>query len=131
MMKPHLALISVVVRDYDEALRYYIGQLGFRLREDTAQAEGRRWVVVTPPDGTCGLLLARAKNDRERAAVGNQTGGRVSFFLQTDDFDRDFAAYGARGVRFIETPRVETYGKVAVFEDLYGNRWDLIQLNAS
>ena len=128
-MKQFLGAVSVVVRDYDEAIAYYTQVLGFRLVEDTPRGEGRRWVVVAPPGSAeCRLLLARAKNAAELAAVGNQTGGRVFLFLQTDDFDRDYAAYRARGVVFTEVPRHEDYGTVAVFTDLYGNKWDLLQL---
>lgn len=127
-MKQSLAALSLLVRDYDEALAYYTGVLGFRLVADTPMGGGKRWVLVAPPgsDG-CQLLLARAKNDAELAAVGHQTGGRVFLFLHTDDFRRDYAAYLSRGVRFVESPRHEPYGTVVVFEDLYGNKWDLVQ----
>ncbi len=120
--------VTFLVRDYDEAIRYFAGCLGFRVAEDTPQGPGRRWVLVTP-GGPAGarLLLARAKNPRELSAVGNQGGGRVFLFLRTDDFNRDHAAFTARGVRFLEEPRSEPYGTVAVFEDLYGNKWDLIE----
>ncbi|MFF8841750.1 VOC family protein [Streptomyces sp. NPDC015127] len=126
---PVIALVSLVVRDYDEAIAFYTGALGFDLVEDTGRGDSSRWVVVRPPgapDGT-GLLLARAKNDAERASVGAQTGGRVGFFLHTDDFARDHARMTAAGVRFLEEPRHEPYGTVAVFEDLYGNKWDLLE----
>lgn len=127
-MNIQLAGVTLVVRDYDEAIAFYTGRLGFLLVEDTPLGDGRRWVRVAPPGpGSCPLLLARAKNDREAAAVGNQSGGRVFLFLHTDDFARDHATFRARGVRFREEPRHESYGIVAVFEDLYGNRWDLIQ----
>jgi catechol 2,3-dioxygenase-like lactoylglutathione lyase family enzyme len=123
-----LALVALVVNDYDEAIDYYVRVLGFTLREDTPQAEGKRWVVVSPPGGVgTGLLLARAANDPQRRAVGLQTGGRVFLFLHTDDFERDYAAYKKRGVSFVEPPRQESYGKVVVFTDLYGNRWDLVE----
>ncbi|MFD5101556.1 VOC family protein [Streptomyces albidochromogenes] len=125
----HIALVTLVVRDYDEAVAFYTGALGFGLAEDSDRGDGSRWVVVRPPgsaDGT-GLLLARAKDDEQRARVGGQTGGRVGFFLHTDDFARDHARMTAAGVRFLEEPRHEPYGSVAVFEDLYGNRWDLLQ----
>ena len=123
-----LAQIALVVRDYDEALAYYVGVLGFELVEDRPMPEpGKRWVSVRPRGGGCGLLLARAANEAQRAAIGNQSGGRVFLFLHTDDFARDHAAWSARGVRFREAPREEAYGTVAVFEDLYGNAWDLIQ----
>jgi len=127
-MPQSIVAVSVVVRDYDEAIRYYTDSLGFDLIEDLPQSPTKRWVVVAPRGpGSCRLLLAQPKNDAERAAIGRQTGGRVFLFLHTDDFDRDHAAYLFRGVKFLETPRLEAYGKVAVFEDLYGNKWDLIQ----
>jgi len=117
-----------VVGDYDEAIDYYVRTLGFALREDTPLGSGKRWVVVEPQGGAgSGLLLAKAANDRQRQAVGQQTGGRVFLFLHTDDFQRDYAAYRERGVTFMEGPRQEAYGTVAVFTDLYGNRWDLIE----
>ncbi|MFD9796213.1 VOC family protein [Streptomyces sp. NPDC059070] len=124
----HIALITLVVREYDEAIAFYTDALGFELIEDTDRGDGTRWVVVRPRGaGAAGLLLARAKNDAERAAVGHQTGGRVGFFLHTEDFAADHARMLAAGVRFKEEPRHEEYGSVAVFEDLYGNRWDLLQ----
>lgn len=122
-----LALCALVVADYDEAIAYYTGSLGFRLDEDCAMGDGKRWVVVTPPGSAAGLLLARASDDRQQAAIGNQTGGRVAFFLHTDDFGRDHRAMLAKGVHFVEEPRDEDYGRVAVFTDLYGNKWDLIE----
>lgn len=127
-MPKRLALVSLVVRNYDEAKTYYTESLGFTLVEDTDMGGGKRWLVVSP-EGVTGtnILLAEAKNDAERAAIGNQTGGRVSFFLHTDDFARDHTAMLARGVNFRETPRLEAYGTVAVFDDLYGNGWDLIE----
>ena len=130
-MKQSIGAVTVVVADYDEAIAWYTGVLGFVLCEDTAQADARRWVRVAPP-GTTGtsLLLARAATEAQRARIGDQTGGRVGLFLHTDDFARDYAAMSARGVRFVEPPREETYGKVAVFTDLYGNRWDLLELHA-
>ncbi len=128
---PHLAHIALIVRDYDEALAFYIGKLGFVAVADTPiPDQDKRWVTIRPPrapDGATTLLLARAASSEQAAAIGNQAAGRVFLFLETDDFDRDFAAYAAAGVRFVETPRDEAYGKVAVFEDLYGNRWDLIE----
>lgn len=130
-MKQILGAVSVVVRDYDEAIAFYTQVLGFHLVEDSPRGPGRRWVVVAPPGSTeCRLLLAKAKNAAELAAVGNQTGGRVFLFLQTDDFARDYAAFRARGVLFAEAPRHEDYGTVAVFADLNGNKWDLLQLAA-
>ena len=127
-MQRALAIVALVVRDYDEAIDYYTRVLGFTLVEDRDMpAEHKRWVVVAPGQGGAHLLLARASNDAQRTRIGDQTGGRVFLFLHTDDFQRDFDAYRAAGVRFLGAPRVETYGTVAVFEDLYGNRWDLIQ----
>ena len=125
-----IGLFAIVVRDYDEAIRFYVDAVGFTLREDTDLGGGKRWVVVGPPSGGCGVLLARASGPEQEARVGDQTGGRVGFFLETDNFERDFTAYTARGVRFLEAPRHEVYGSVAVFEDLYGNKWDLIQPKA-
>ncbi|MEW5917905.1 MAG: VOC family protein [Gemmatimonadota bacterium] len=122
-----LVLVSIVVRDYDEAIAYYTKVLGFRLVEDSDRGSGKRWVVVRPGVGGCGLLLARAANADQERAVGNQTGGRVFLFLHTDDFSRDYAAFKERGVSFTEEPREESYGRVVVFTDLYGNKWDLIE----
>ena len=131
MPKLSLVQLSLVVRDYDEAIAWYTGTLGFELIADEPRAPGKRWVVVAPPGGAgAKLLLAQAANDAQRAAIGNQTGGRVFLFLHTDDFHRDHARFAAGGARFIEAPREEAYGTVAVFEDLYGNRWDLIQPRA-
>lgn len=128
-MNQHLGAVSVLVRDYDEAIAYYTGTLGFRLVEDTPLSRDRRWVQVTPQGGNgCALLLAKADGPRQVAAIGAQTGGRVFLFLHTDDFWRDYRLLAARGVRFCEAPREEAYGTVAVFEDLYGNRWDLLQV---
>lgn len=121
-----IACVSVVVRDYDEAIAWYTRLPGFALLEDTTLAPGKRWVVVGTGQGTA-LLLARAADARQAAHVGDQTGGRVFLFLETDDFARDHAAMQAAGVRFLEPPRTEAYGVVAVFEDVYGNRWDLIE----
>jgi catechol 2,3-dioxygenase-like lactoylglutathione lyase family enzyme len=129
-----IALVTLVVDDYDEAIRFYTDALGFRLAEDTPRPDGSRWVVVEPgtegqgaeAQGTA-LLLARAKGEAQRDRVGDQTGGRVGFFLHTDDFARDHARMVAAGVTFLEEPRHEPYGSVAVFQDLYGNRWDLLQ----
>ena len=122
-----LALVAIVVRDYDEAIDFYTRNLGFRLIEDSPRGPGKRWVVVAPSGGGASLLLAKAANDLQLSRVGNQTGGRVFLFLHTDDFHRDHRAMMARGIRFVEAPREEDYGTVAVFEDLYGNRWDLIE----
>lgn len=123
-----MSLVSVVVRDYDEAIAFYVGVLGFTLVDDTYQPEqDKRWVVVRPNGGGCSVLLAQAANAEQAKFIGNQTGGRVFLFLQTDDFDRDYAAYVARGVEFVREPKVEPYGKVAVFRDVCGNLWDLIE----
>jgi catechol 2,3-dioxygenase-like lactoylglutathione lyase family enzyme len=121
--------VALVVRDYDEAIAFYCGKLGFTLVEDIYQpAQDKRWVVVSPP-GAIGtsLLLARAANSEQERFVGNQAGGRVFLFLETDDFWRDYARMRNRGIVFVREPKAEPYGTVAVFEDLYGNRWDLIQ----
>jgi catechol 2,3-dioxygenase-like lactoylglutathione lyase family enzyme len=127
-VKQSLFLSAVLVRDYDEAIAFYAGKLGFELRLDNRLSETKRWVVMAPPGGGTGcILLAKAEGPRQLERVGDQTGGRVMLFLDTDDFGRDHRAYSERGVRFVEPPRVEDYGTVAVFEDLYGNRWDLIQ----
>ncbi|HEY8616859.1 VOC family protein [Phenylobacterium sp.] len=125
-MPQRLALTALLVRDYDEAIGFYVGKLGFELVEDTHMGGGKRWVVVRPAGSEAGLLLARASGEQARA-VGDQAGGRVFLFLETDDFDRDHARMAAAGVRFLEAPRREPYGTVAVFEDLYGTKWDLIQ----
>jgi catechol 2,3-dioxygenase-like lactoylglutathione lyase family enzyme len=128
-MPLRLATLTLVVRDYDEAIAWFTEKLGFTLLEDTPLSAEKRWVVVAPSGGEtgAGLLLAKAANPAQLAAVGNQTGGRVFLFLHTDDFGRDYDAFRARGVPFREPPREEAYGTVAVFEDLYGNAWDLIQ----
>jgi catechol 2,3-dioxygenase-like lactoylglutathione lyase family enzyme len=128
-MSQCLGLVSVVVRDYDEALAFYVGVLGFELIEDTPMPEeNKRWVVVRPPGARhSGILLARATNEEQAARVGNQTGGRVFLFLHTDDFDRDYSAYRNNGVVFLRPQREMPYGTVAVFQDLYGNLWDLVQ----
>ena len=127
-MNRNIVSVALVVADYDEAIEFYVDKLGFELVEDTPLSDTKRWVVVAPPgSGATRLLLARAADERQRAAVGNQTGGRVFLFMHTDDFQRDYDAMTARGVRFCEQPRDEQYGRVVVFEDLYGNKWDLIQ----
>lgn len=124
----HLNLISVLVADYDAAIAFYTGALGFTLVEDSDMGGGKRWVVVAPrPDAETRILLAKAANPFQVARIGNQTGGRVFLFLHTDDFAADHARMTAAGVRFLEAPRREPYGTVAVFEDLCGNRWDLLQ----
>jgi catechol 2,3-dioxygenase-like lactoylglutathione lyase family enzyme len=130
-MPQSLAHIALVVRDYDEAIGWYMDKLGFALVEDTYQPEqDKRWVLVAPagagPDATT-ILLARASSSEQAAFIGNQAGGRVFLFLKTDDFDRDYAAFRDRGVRFVREPKQAPYGKVAVFEDLCGNLWDLVQ----
>ena len=126
-MKQRLAQIALVVNDYDEAIKYYTQKMGFELLEDTPLSEKKRWVVVSPKgDGGCTLLLAKAANDVQRSRVGNQAGGRVFLFLHTDDFWRDYHQLIENEVAFIRAPSVEEYGTVAVFEDLYGNLWDLI-----
>jgi catechol 2,3-dioxygenase-like lactoylglutathione lyase family enzyme len=122
-----LSLTALLVRDYDEAIAFYVGKLGFDLTADGSQGGGKRWVVVTPSGGGAGLLLAKAVGADQQARIGDQAGGRVGLFLQTDDFAADHARMSAAGVCFAETPRHEPYGTVAVFEDLYGNRWDLIE----
>jgi catechol 2,3-dioxygenase-like lactoylglutathione lyase family enzyme len=128
-MKQSLGLVSLVVRDYDEAIAFYVDVLGFTLIEDTfVPAQDKRWVVVAPPGSTgTHILLARASDARQVERIGDQTGGRVFLFLYTDDFARDFELYKAKGVTFVREPREEPYGKVAVFSDLYGNLWDLLQ----
>ncbi len=122
-----LALATLVVHDYDEALRFYVDKVGFTLVSDERQSPTKRWVVVTPPDGGTGLLLAKADGPAQRAAVGNQTGGRVAFFLSTTDFAGTHARMVDAGVHFREDPRHEVYGWVCVWEDLYGTTWDLLE----
>jgi catechol 2,3-dioxygenase-like lactoylglutathione lyase family enzyme len=123
-----LAHMALVVREYDEAIAFYVHKLGFILLEDTDLGGEKRWVRVAPPGGNgAALLLARAVGPEQQSRIGNQTGGRVFLFLETDDFRRDYDAYRAAGVQFIRDPKEEPYGTVAVFEDLYGNLWDLIE----
>ncbi|HBK44895.1 MAG TPA: glyoxalase [Xanthomonadaceae bacterium] len=127
-MKRRLALATLVVEDYDAAIAWYTGKLGFRLLQDKPLGAGKRWVVVGPGDGDeAGLLLAQPGDERQRQRIGDQTGGRVGFFLNTDDFWRDYHAMQAKGVEFLETPREEAYATVAVFRDLHGNTWDLLE----
>ena len=128
-MKQSLALTALVVRDYDEALAFYVGTLGFTLVEDRYVPEqDKRWVVVAPRGSTGpGLLLARAVGDEQQSRIGNQTGGRVFLFLDTDDFWRDYEAYRSKGVVFVREPAEQPYGTVAVFRDFYGNLWDLVE----
>lgn len=128
-MKQSIVHVALVVREYDEAIRFYTGKLNFRLVEDTYQPEqDKRWVLVAPPGSeSTVLLLARASTPEQESFIGKQTGGRVFLFLQTDDFWRDYKRMSSLGIRFIREPKVEPYGTVAVFEDLYGNLWDLIE----
>jgi catechol 2,3-dioxygenase-like lactoylglutathione lyase family enzyme len=128
-MKQSLGLVSLVVREYDEALAFFVGKLGFTLVEDRFVAEqAKRWVVVSPPGAVeSRLLLARASTAEQQARIGDQTGGRVFLFLNTDDFWRDYESYRSKGIVFVRDPQDEPYGTVAVFEDLYGNQWDLLQ----
>ena len=128
-MKQSLALTALLVRDYDEAIEFYVSKLGFELIEDTPVPEQeKRWVVVAPPGASeSRLLLSRSVDDEQISRVGNQTGGRVFMFLKTDDFWRDYEAFRERSVVFVRDPQEESYGTVAVFKDLYGNLWDLIQ----
>lgn len=129
-MKQRLAHIAIVVKDYDEAIEFYTKKLNFILKEDTQLSETKRWVLIAPPgseeDGCC-LLLAKAATAEQQSRVGNQTGGRVFLFLNTDDFNRDYKAMQAKGIIFVREPVTEPYGTVAVFRDLYGNLWDLIE----
>jgi catechol 2,3-dioxygenase-like lactoylglutathione lyase family enzyme len=122
-----IAHISLVVKDYDEAIRFYVDTLGFELLEDTTLSATKRWVRVAPKGAATSLLLAKADGPTQEPYIGNQTGGRVFLFLYTDDFERDFNLYTNRGVEFVRPPQKESYGTVAVFKDLYGNLWDLIQ----
>lgn len=131
IMTQKVATLSLLVADYDEAIAFYCDKLGFALVADTPLGPGKRWVLVAPPGGHgARLLLARADGPEELEAVGNQAGGRVMLFLETDDFAGDFAAMSEKGVTFLEAPRHEIYGSVAVFADLYGNKWDLIEPRA-
>jgi len=127
-MNQRLAQIALVVKDYDEAIKFYTEKLNFNLIEDTVLGETKRWVLISPPgDGDCHLLLARAANEEQQSRVGNQTGGRVLLFLYTDDFYRDYENLKSKGVVIVRPPVKEEYGTVAVFADLYGNLWDLIE----
>ena len=129
-MRQSIPLIALVVRDYDEAIAFFRGKLGFSLIEDDYQPEqDKRWVVIAPPgaEGGCSILLARASNPEQEARIGSQTGGRVFLFLATDDFERDFAAMQANGIEFVRPPVDMPYGRVAVWRDLYGNLWDLVE----
>jgi len=127
-MNQRLAHITLVVDDYDEAITFYTEKLNFRLVEDTVLSETKRWVLVAPTgSGECGLLLAKASNEEQKSRIGNQTGGRVFLFLNTDNFKRDYENLKLNGVTIVREPSVEEYGTVAVFADLYGNLWDLIE----
>ena len=129
-IKQRIAHIALVVRDYDEAIAFYTKKLDFRLVEDTRISDDKRWVVVAPPGAQeCTLLLAKAANEKQSESIGNQTGGRVFLFLFTDDFQRDYEKMSARKIKFVRPPKEEDYGTVAVFEDLYGNLWDLLEPN--
>jgi len=139
-VQQHIGSIALVVKDYDDAIEFYTQKLNFELVEDTDLGEGKRWVLISPPNsnGTCSngtnssrtnLLLAKATTPEQMSAIGNQTGGRVFLFLHTNDFWRDYNLMLSKGVAFNEEPRVEPYGTVVVFEDLYGTKWDLLQLN--
>jgi len=125
--RQRLSLVSLLVRDYDEAIAFYVAKFGFELREDRRLSNEKRWVVVGPKGGQASLLLAKAVGEQQTAGIGKQAGGRVFLFLETDNFARDHARYLAEGINFREQPRLEPYGTVAVFEDLYGNPWDLIE----
>jgi catechol 2,3-dioxygenase-like lactoylglutathione lyase family enzyme len=130
-MQQKIGLVSLLVRNYDHAINWFTDKLQFRVVEDTDLGAGKRWVVVAPPGAMeSGILLAQPVDAGQTACIGNQTGGRVFLFLNTDDFARDHAAMLAKGVTFLEAPRHETYGTVAVFADLYGNKWDLLELRA-
>lgn len=129
-MNRSIAHIALVVDDYDEAIKFYTEKLDFVLIDDSPQSATKRWVLVAPKgDGGCSLLLAKGVGDEQRSRIGNQTGGRVFLFLKTDDFWRDYEKLTSRGVKFVREPKVEEYGTVAVFEDLYGNLWDLIEFS--
>ena len=133
-MQQTIGYVALVVRDYDEAIAFFTAKLGFHVVEDSPSADRdgkpKRWVLIAPPGSSnTKLLLAKASNDEEMSRVGNQTGGRVFLFLHTDDFWRDYRSFTSRGVKFVREPREEPYGTVAVFEDLYGNKWDLLALN--
>lgn len=127
-MKQYIALFAIVVKDYDEAIDFYTKKLNFELIEDTKQSEEKRWVLVKPKGvSETAILLAKAANQEQESRVGNQTGGRVFLFLYTDDFWRDYNQMQEKGIKFIREPKEEVYGTVAVFEDLYGNLWDLLE----
>ena len=123
----HLDLVTIVVDDYDRAIDFYVGILGFVLTEDSKLTTDKRWVVIRPSLGSTGFLIAKAAKTEQVAAIGRQAGGRVSFFLHTDNIDEQLQLWSARGVQFEGKPRAESYGRVVVFVDIYGNRWDLIE----
>lgn len=128
IMKQKIAYVSVVVKDYDEAINFYTEKLNFLLVEDTKLSETKRWVLIAPPGAdSCCLLLAKATNDEQKSRIGNQTGGRVFLFLNTDNFDKDYTNLLDNKIKIVREPTAEAYGTVAVFEDLYGNLWDLIE----
>ncbi len=130
-MPQSIARVTLLVRNYDEALEFYTQKLGFHLLQDTPLPDKKRWLLVAPPNSRgAALLLAEADTPEQSRSIGNQTGGRVFLFLHTDDFHRDYKAYQSDGVHFLESPRQESYGTVAVFEDLYGNKWDLLEPTA-
>jgi hypothetical protein len=122
-----LGMIAIVIDEYDLAISHYVNDLGFELIEDTEMTPEKRWVVVSPSKNGARILLAKAANEKQKSAIGNSTGGRVGFFLYTTNFSETFQAYISRGIKFIESPRQETYGQVVVFQDKYGNKWDLIE----
>ncbi|MDW7690914.1 VOC family protein [Flammeovirgaceae bacterium SG7u.111] len=127
-MNQSLVNIALVVDDYDKAIQFYTETLGFELVEDSDLGEGKRWVLVRPKgEGSCRILLAKASGEKQEKSIGNQTGGRVFLFLHTDDFWQDYHAYTSKGVKFVREPAEEAYGIVSVFEDCYGNLWDLIE----
>jgi len=126
-MNQQLAHIAIVVSDYDEAIQFYVEKLGFILVEDTILSETKRWVLVKPKGSMTALLLAKAANEEQQTRIGNQTGGRVFLFLYTDDFQRDYNSYLEKGIEFVRNPVEESWGTVAVFKDIYGNLWDLIE----
>ena len=127
-MTTHIHAFTIVVPDYDAGLAFYAGVMGFTVTSDHELGGGKRWILVQPPGGGAQVLLAKASGGEQDAAIGNQTGGRVGFFLYSDNFDSDYRAMVTAGVTFEEEPRTETYGKVAVWSDPFGNRWDLLQL---
>lgn len=127
MSRQFISLVTIVVPDYQSGINFYVEKLGFRLKEDTPQSDGKRWVRVGPDTGEVNLLLAKAVTPEQMHSIGNQTGGRVGFFLTTDAFNQDYVRLKDLGIEFLETPRTEDYGKVVVFVDPFGNKWDLIE----